>query len=86
MRLEVAQSRKSADFSTEQIKRVCKGLKIVRLEMSGFTYELFKPSNAGADIYKSLTLMFKQIRSDLIVPDFLQLVSITSLYKNKGLM
>ena len=86
MMLETAQNRKSADYSTEQIKTVCKSLKNRKArDESGFTYELFKPSNAGADFYQSLTLMSQKIKSGLIIHDFLQLMSITSIYKNKGL-
>ena len=86
MGLEIAQNRKSADYSKEQIKTVCKSLKNRKArDESGFTYELFKPSNAGADLYKSLTLMFQRIKAGQIIPDFLQWMSITSIYKNKGL-
>ena len=86
MRFEIAKNRKSADWTTEQIISVCKGLKTGKArDESGFIYELFKPTNAGADLFKSFTLMFKGIKEDLFVPNFLQLMSITSFYKNKGL-
>ena len=47
-------------------------------------YELFKPSYAGDDVYKSLTTMFNAMKNDFYVPDFLQIMSITSFFKNKG--
>ena len=47
-------------------------------------YELFKPNIAGWDIYNSLTSLFNCMKDELLVPDFLQLMSITSIYKNRG--
>ena len=47
-------------------------------------YELFKPPYAGEDVYKSLTRLFNDIKQELIIPDFFDFMSITSLYKQKG--
>ena len=86
IRYEIAQSRKSAAWTTGQVETVCKNLKNVKArDESGLIYELFKPPYAGADLYNSLTLLFKRIKDGLIVPNFLQLMSITSFYKLKGL-
>ena len=86
IRYEIAQSRKSADWTTGQVETVCKNLKNGKArDESGLIYELFKPPYAGADLYNSLTLLFKRIKDGLIVPNFLQLMSITSFYKLKGL-
>ena len=74
------------DLTTGQVETVCKNLKNVKArDESGLIYELFKPPYAGADLYNSLTLLFKRIKDGLIVPNFLQLMSITSFYKLKGL-
>ena len=45
---------------------------------------MVKPDFAGEDLFESLKLMFNGLRRNLSIPDFLQNVSITSLYKNKG--
>ena len=50
----------------------------------GMVYELFKPPYAGNDIYQSLTKMFNEIKQQLQIPTFFELMSITSIFKNKG--
>ena len=86
MRVQIAKSRKSADWTTGQVASVCKYLKNGKArDEAGLIYELFKPENTGFDLYKSLTIMFNQIKSDLVIPDFLQMMSITSFYKLRGL-
>ena len=86
MRFEISQSRKSPDWTIGQIEKVCKTLKNGKArDESGLIFELFKPPYAGDDLYKSLTLMFKKIKTNLIIPNFLQKMSITSFYKNRGL-
>ena len=49
-----------------------------------FIYELFKPDLAGEDMMLSLNHMFNGIKSNLLIPDFLHKMAITSLFKNKG--
>ena len=51
----------------------------------GMIYELFKPPYAGPDVYESLCKLFNMSKNDLEVPDFFESMSITSLYKSKGL-
>ena len=64
----------------------CKSLKNRKArDECGFIYELFKKPFAGSDVFQSLTKMFNLIRDELVTPDFFELMSITSLYKNKGL-
>ena len=48
-------------------------------------YELFNPQLCGDDLTLSLSRMFSGIKKKLEVPQFLQKVAITSLYKNKGI-
>ena len=47
-------------------------------------YELFNPAVCGDDMSLSLEKMFNRIKKELGIPQFLQKVAITSLYKNKG--
>ena len=35
-------------------------------------------------MYKSLTKLFNLIKTEVVIPDFFELMSVTSLYKNKG--
>ena len=50
-----------------------------------FIFELFKPDLAGNDLLVSLMKMFNGIKQTLIIPNFLQSMTITSLYKSKGI-
>ena len=45
---------------------------------------MFKPPYAGQDVYQSLSKLFNLVRKELNIPEFMELMSITSLYKNKG--
>ena len=51
----------------------------------GLVYELFKQPYAGPDVFMSLSKLFSSIRQELVIPDFFNIMSITSLYKNRGL-
>ena len=50
----------------------------------GLVYELFKTPYAGKDIYQSLTKLFNNIKEEQVIPDFFDFMSITSLYKSRG--
>ena len=64
---------------------MCKSLKNNKArDASGFVYELFKPEKAGEDIFESLKLMFNWVKTELKSPLFMKNMTITSLYKNKG--
>ena len=68
------------------MEKVCKSLKNSKArDECGLVYELFKPPYAGPDIAQSLTKLFNLIKEELIIPEFFQVMSITSLYKNRGL-
>ena len=55
-RYEIASSRKSDIWSTEQVVKVCKSLKNRKArDELGLVYELFKPPYAGNDVYLSLS-------------------------------
>ena len=78
--------KKTNNWDVENIQNVCKSLKNSKArDECGFIYELFKPPFAGKDIYESLTKLFNLAKQRLEIPDFFELMSITSLYKNKGI-
>ena len=86
IRYQISKWIKSDDWKVEQIEKVCKSLKNRKArDECGFIYELFKKPFAGSDVFQSLTKMFNLIRDELVTPDFFELMSITSVYKNKGL-
>ena len=65
--------------------KICSLLKLNKArDENGIVYELFKPKYAGPDIYQSLTLLFNSMKNNLQVPDFMQHMTITSIFKNKG--
>ena len=65
--------------------KICKKLKSGKArDRDDLIYELFKPDLAGKDMMLSLMHMFNGIKTNLSIPDFLQKMAITSLYKNKG--
>ena len=85
MRTEIAKEIKTPDWDEKQIREVCKKLKNGKSrDEYGIIYELFKETFAGPDMFKSLTLLFNGIKNEMFVPSFMQLMGITSLYKNKG--
>jgi hypothetical protein len=86
LRYKIASMTKSDDWKVEQIEKNCKSLKNSKArDAIGFIYELFKPPYAGPDVYESLCKLFNISKKELEIPDFFELMSITSLYKNKGL-
>ena len=86
VRMEYSKMEKSVDWSQESLKKVCQNLKNNKArDKEGLIYELFKPSHCGSDVYESLTKLFNLIKSQLSIPEFFQSMSITSIYKGKGL-
>ena len=85
LRLQISSQMKTEDWEVSKIEKLCKTLKNSKArDECGLIYELFKPPYAGRDIYESLTKLFNLIKQELVIPDFFELMSITSLYKNKG--
>ena len=85
LRLEKATSIKTENWRTNKILKMFKSLKNNKArDQSGFVYELFKPDMAGDDLFQSLGMMFNLIKSEMKAPLFMQKMTITSLYKNKG--
>ena len=85
LRFEISSKMPAEDWTVNQIEKICKSLKNSKArDECGLVYELFKAPYAGTDIFSSLTKLFNLIQKELIIPDFFELMSITSLYKNKG--
>ena len=85
LRLEISSKTKSEDWEVKEIETVCKSLKSNKARHEyDLIYELFKQPFAGSDIFESLTKLFNLIKKELTIPDFFELMSITSLWKSKG--
>ena len=85
-RVQFSSEIKSEDWDLSKIKKICKKLKAGKArDRDDLIFEFFKPDFAGDDLMLSLTHMFNGIKSDQLVPNFLQKMAITSLYKSKGL-
>ena len=84
-RVELAKSRKSINWSEDNLWKVLNSLKIKKsTDPVGLINELFKPSVAGKDVINSLLLMSNKVKDECEIPDFLQLTNISSIYKLKG--
>ena len=84
-RLKLSSEIISKDWDISQIKEVCSKLKSGKArDRDDLIYELFNPAVCGDDMSLSLEKMFNRIKKNLGIPQFLQKVAITSLYKNKG--
>ena len=85
LRLEKSSLMQTVNWTEEQVIKMCKSLKNNKArDSSGFVYELFKPEMAGSDMFKSLSMMFNLIKSEMKTSLFMKKMTITSLYKNKG--
>ena len=84
-RMKISSMIKTDQWKLDNIIKVCKRLKNGKSRDShGLTYELFKPEIAGPDLMNSLVVLFNKIKDQLIIPEFMQLATITSLYKRSG--
>ena len=85
LRMKLAKNEQTPKWTVEQIRTICKSLKNNKAQdREGLIYELFKNGNCGNDVYTSLTKMFNGIKTSLLIPTFLQSMSITRIWKHKG--
>ena len=62
-RIKISSLIKSESWSVNNILKVCRRLKNGKSrDENGFTYELFKPTLAGHDLFKSLTMLFNKMK------------------------
>ena len=83
--LAVKHCESSKPFTMEKLTQVLRKLKNNKArDPWGLIYELFKPNLAGEDLMNSLLLLFNGMKKHLIIPDFLLIANISSIFKNKG--
>ena len=84
-RLKELMRRKTSDWTFNDLRTAIKSLKSNKAtDPSNMISELFKPSCMGEDLEKALLLLFNGMKSNMVVPDFIQHQNITSIYKKKG--
>ena len=84
MHMEICSLIKSQHWNIDDLSKVCRSLKNGKSrDESGLIYEVFKPGFAGHDLLKSLLILFNEVKDQLIIPEFMQLGSITSFQKVK---
>ena len=85
-RIKISEKNKSEDWKLSKVLKICKKLKSGKArDREDLVYELFKPGFAGEDMFLSLLHMFNNIKREQRIPEFFQDMTITSLYKNKGI-
>ena len=84
-RLDISRLIKSLSWNAEDITKVCHSLKNGKSrDRDGLVYELFKSNYAGPDLIRSLTKLFNKIKESAVIPEFMQMATIISFFKNKG--
>ena len=85
MRLEVSKNVKTEKWTPENLLNVLKGLKKNKsADPNGLIYELFRPEIIGTDLFASLLMLCNNVKDQLLIPQFMTLTDITSIYKQKG--
>jgi len=85
MRLKLASSIKSKDWTLENLDKVLKHLKNNKArDPNGLVNELFKQGVAGKDLKNSLLILFNKIKQENKIPDYLKLADVATIYKGKG--
>ena len=85
MRLEVSKNVKTEKWTSENLLNVLKGLKKNKsADPNGLIYELFRPEIIGTDLFASLLMLCNNVKDQLLIPQFMTLTDITSIFKQKG--
>ena len=86
IRLELCSLSKSSPITRQKLDKVLKNLKKNKAsDPHGLINELFHINAIGDDLKESLFLLYKRMKEDLIIPEVMEFVNITSIYKGKGL-
>ena len=84
-RLELVKLRREDKWSLDELITVLKSLKFNKSrDPHGLVNEIFHPNVIGADLLKSLLMMFNRIKKEVDIPEMFQFANIVSIYKGKG--
>ena len=76
---------KTMDWNMKQLENVLKGLKNnTSMDPNGMVNETFKEGYMGSDLKNALLIFFNSIKSNHIIPHYMTLGNITTIYKSKG--
>ena len=85
-RMEISAKILTDAWTPGNIFKICKKLKNNKVwNQEGLIYELFKPSNAGQEIFLSLSALFNKVKDQQIIPEFMQNTTITSFSAGAGM-
>ena len=85
LRLELSKKNKSPMWTKSQLLEVLSSLKNNKSrDPHGIVNELFKPGVAGDKLISSLLIMLNRIKSEIMLPEFMRLSNICSIYKGRG--
>ena len=85
LRFESLKLKQTIPWTLSDLEKATKSLKNNQSrDPNNMLNELFKPGIAGADLKIAVLELMNLIQSTLIVPDFMQYVDITSIFKNKN--
>ena len=84
-RLENMKQIKTKNWNMKQLENVLKGLKNnTSMDPNGMVNETFKEGYIGSDLKQALLILFNSIKSKHIIPHYMTLGNITTIYKSKG--
>ena len=75
---------KTPPWSSDELLRVTKKLKTNKTrDPMGLINEIFKPGIIGQDLFSALKALINETKAELLIPIFMRLANITSIYKSK---
>ena len=78
----MSKTRKSPEWNNSDILRVMQQLKVNKAtDPVGLVSELFNPGVSGSDVVKSVLKLCNMMKSECIIPAFVAMTIITSIYK-----
>ena len=87
MKLKLASSRPSSPWSMSDLERALKDLKKNKSrDPEGLVNEIFKLDVIGDDLKRSLLMMLNSLRSNQMIPMFMNFVNVTTVPKKGSLL
>lgn len=84
-RLEKLKKQKTPNWDEKQLNKALKSLKNNKTNDPNLMInEIFKEGCIGTDLKKALLLLVNGVKSEMKLPEFIELADIVSIYKNKG--
>ena len=85
LRLEISKKKKTPPWEMKALEEVLKGLKSGKCrDPEGMIREIFKEEVMGDDLKASLLILLNKIKETGIMPQFMNVVNISAIYKGKG--